>query len=111
MKSLDTRVSDFSGGEKQAILLSLILSHPPAVLFLDEHTSALDPKAASSLMKLTAEMIATHKVTTIMVTHVLQDAVSYGDRLIVLREGRVVFDGNRAQVHDVHLLKDILYGE
>lgn len=85
-------VSTLSGGEKQSFLLSLVLSHPPAILFLDEHTSALDPKAAVHIMDVTAKAASEHKITTIMVTHRLEDAVKYGNRLIIMNEGVVTHD-------------------
>jgi putative ABC transport system ATP-binding protein len=88
----DNIVANLSGGEKQAFLLALALSHPPSILFLDEHTSALDPKAAKEIMHLTADYINKHKVTTIMVTHRLEDALNYGNRLIIMNEGVVTKD-------------------
>ncbi len=81
-----------SGGEKQSLLLALALAHPPRLLFLDEHTSSLDPAAAESIMAQTANAISEHKITTVMVTHRLEDAVKYGNRIIILYEGHVTYD-------------------
>lgn len=83
---------NFSGGEKQLILLTLALSHPPKVLFLDEHTASLDPKAAQKVMEATAKAIDEYKITTVMVTHQLKDALDYGTRLIIMNEGKIAFD-------------------
>ncbi|MEY3196796.1 MAG: hypothetical protein RLZZ59_162 [Pseudomonadota bacterium] len=92
MKSLHQPVNILSGGEKQVLLLALSLAHPPHILFLDEHTSSLDPKASDEIMKQTAKAIEDHRITTVMVTHQLEDAVKYGHRIIVLKEGCVVQD-------------------
>ena len=92
MERLDQPINTLSGGEKQALLLALVLAHPPKILFLDEHTSSLDPKASKEVMARTAEAIKDHKITALMVTHNLEDAVQYGDRIIVLNEGRIVVD-------------------
>lgn len=90
------RVMNFSGGEKQSILLGLALSHPPKLLFLDEHTASLDPKAAHEIMEATNKAIVDHKITAMMVTHQLDDALKYGSRLIIMNEGRVVIDQEKA---------------
>ncbi len=89
---LNQLMGNLSGGEKQAFLLALTLAHPPQILFLDEHTSALDPKAATQVMKLTHDAIVEHSMTVLMVTHRLDDALKYGNRLVVLREGKIIMD-------------------
>ncbi len=81
-----------SGGQRQLIATCMALSSNPQVLLLDEHTSALDPKIQTRLMALTAEEIQRQKLTTIMVTHRLDDAIRYGDRLIMLHQGSIVLD-------------------
>lgn len=105
---LDNPVSTLSGGEKQAFLLSLVLAHPPAILFLDEHTSALDPKASQEIMRLTADYIATYKVTTVMVTHHLEDALHYGNRIIIMNEGVISKDFSKPDNLSVAELKEMM---
>ncbi|ALA61706.1 ATP-binding cassette domain-containing protein [Rickettsia amblyommatis] len=98
----------FSGGEKQIILLALSIAHPPKILFLDEHTANLDPKASLEVMKKTAEIIEKHKITSVMITHNLEDAVNYGERLIVLDSGKVVLDYLKPPGFSLKELKEIL---
>jgi putative tryptophan/tyrosine transport system ATP-binding protein len=92
LKLLNEPISVLSGGEKQAFLLALALAHPPCILFLDEHTSSLDPKSREEIMQKTTQLVEEYKITTIMVTHDLNDAVNYGDRIIILKEGRITHD-------------------
>ncbi len=105
---LKQKIGDFSGGERQSILLTLALVHPPKVLFLDEHTSSLDPKAAENIMKTTAKAIADQNITSLMVTHKLDDALLYGNRLIIMREGYVVFDERKTGDLSIKKLRDIM---
>lgn len=81
-----------SGGQRQALALALCFAHTPRILLLDEHTSALDPKAAAWLMEVTNVHVREKNLTTIMVTHSLDHALAYGNRLIVMNEGRIVTD-------------------
>lgn len=81
-----------SGGQKQIIATLMAMSSKPQILLLDEHTSALDPKMQRTLMNYTAKSIAESRVTTMMVTHKLDDAIAYGDRLIMLHQGKIVLD-------------------
>jgi putative ABC transport system ATP-binding protein len=85
----DVLVDQLSGGEKQAFALALCLLHPPALLLLDEHTSALDPRTSEQIMQLTQRMIIQHKITCILTTHDLEIALKYGNRILMLREGEV----------------------
>ena len=64
----------------------------PDLLLLDEHTAALDPKTAAKVLALTEEITAEEKLTTIMITHNMKDAIHYGNRLVMMHEGRVVYD-------------------
>ena len=108
LEQLKQPLGHFSGGEKQSILLALALAHPPRVLFLDEHTSSLDPKASHQVMVTTSDAIRDHKITALMVTHSLEDAIKYGDRLIILNEGKVVVDQKKTNTLSVHELKEMM---
>lgn len=81
-----------SGGQKQIIATLMAISSKPQILLLDEHTSALDPKTQKLLMQYTADNVARYKITTVMITHKLDDAAAYGNRLIMLHQGRIVLD-------------------
>lgn len=89
---LDALVSSLSGGQRQSLSLIMATLSPLKILLLDEHTSALDPKTADFVMKLTNERIVEKKLTTVMVTHSLHQALQWGDRTIMLHEGRVICD-------------------
>jgi putative tryptophan/tyrosine transport system ATP-binding protein len=94
---LENRLQDqmglLSGGQRQAIsLLMAALSSQQQILLLDEHTAALDPQTAEDVLKLTDRLVRTHSLTTLMVTHSLKQALSMGDRTLMLHRGRVVFD-------------------
>ncbi|MBN9288316.1 MAG: hypothetical protein BGO43_09270 [Gammaproteobacteria bacterium 39-13] len=94
---LDTPLSALSGGQKQMIATVMATLCQPKLLLLDEHCSALDPKAQSMLMAFTARMVQEHQITTLMITHNLNDALNYGNRLIMLHEGNIVVDMNDKQ--------------
>ena len=85
-------LSSLSGGQRQMVATIMAVSSYPKLLLLDEHTSALDPKMGKTLMDYTAKAIENHKLTSIMVTHKLDDAIKYGNRLIMLHHGKIVFD-------------------
>ena len=89
---LQVPVGSLSGGQRQALALLISTMVPPDLLVLDEHTAALDPKSAETVMKLTEEIVRSKKITTIMVTHNLRFAVEYGDRLVMMHEGKTVID-------------------
>ena len=105
---LNQQVCTLSGGEKQAFLLALVFAHPPRILFLDESTAALDPKAANEVMQSTSKAIEENKITTLMVTHHLENALHYGNRLIILYEGRIVYDQSKPADLSSQDLKDIM---
>ena len=93
---LDQKVSSLSGGQKQSLALALCLYNPPKVLFLDEHTSALDPVKANLMMQLTQRQIQKNpKLTVIMTTHKLDDALKYGNRIIALKNGEIILDAKK----------------
>jgi putative ABC transport system ATP-binding protein len=86
---LDCVMTQLSGGEKQALALALCLLHPPSLLLLDEHTSALDPKTSEQIMQLTQNMIGRYNVTCVLTTHNLDIALNYGNKILLLREGEI----------------------
>ena len=89
-EKLHLPVSNLSGGERQTLGLAMNLWLTPSLLLLDEHTSALDPHMAKKLMKLTSETVIEKKITTLVVTHNLEDALQYGTRLIAMNKGRII---------------------
>lgn len=98
---MDVKVGSLSGGQRQAMALLMWTMTPIEFLILDEHTAALDPKTAEIIMELTDKIVGEKKLTTIMVTHNLRYAVEYGDRLVMMHQGKTVLDraGNeKAQV-------------
>lgn len=91
-KHVETPVGLLSGGQRQALSLLMASLKQPDLLLLDEHTAALDPKTSQSLMQLTDELITTKNMTALMVTHQMEDALTYGNRLIVMKNGRIIQD-------------------
>lgn len=89
---LNTPAGNLSGGQRQALSLIMATITKPDLLLLDEHTAALDPKTAKQLMNITASTIIKQQLTCLMITHRLDDALKYGNRLIVLQKGRIVQD-------------------
>ncbi len=93
-KSLKSPLYNLSGGEQQILAFALYLRHQPQLLLLDEHTSALDPKTAAKIMQFTATIVKEKQLTCVMTTHNLDFAIQYGNRVIALNEGQIVFDNN-----------------
>lgn len=91
---LDTPTGELSGGQRQGLSLLMATIRQPDLLLLDEHTAALDPKTARNLMEMTRQQVESNHLTCLMITHRLEDALVYGNRLIVLEKGRVKFDIN-----------------
>lgn len=89
---MDVKVGVLSGGQRQAIALLMSTMTPIEFLILDEHTAALDPKTAETIMNLTDQIVKEKQLTTIMVTHNLRYAVEYGDRLLMMHQGRAIID-------------------
>ena len=89
---MGVQVGSLSGGQRQALALLMATMTPIDFLILDEHTAALDPKTAEIIMELTDQVVKEKKVTTIMVTHNLRYAVEYGNRLIMMHEGKVILN-------------------
>lgn len=89
---LAARVGMLSGGQRQALSLLMATYNHPSVLLLDEHTAALDPSRAELITRLTKELVAEHRLTTLMVTHNMHQAIELGNRLIMMHEGQIVLD-------------------
>lgn len=85
-------VSLLSGGQRQSLTLLMATLTLPKLLLLDEHTAALDPKTGKKVIELTEKIVTENRLTTIMVTHNMQQAIRYGNRMIMLHEGRVQYD-------------------
>ncbi len=91
-KHLNTKVGNLSGGQRQCLSLIMAVLSKPKLLLLDEHTAALDPKISKIIMDKTQEIVKDNNIATLMITHELQDAINYGDRLIMLNNGKIVLD-------------------
>ncbi|MDX6752291.1 ABC transporter ATP-binding protein [Geminicoccaceae bacterium 1502E] len=91
-KRLHDPIGALSGGQRQAVSLVMATLSPMKILLLDEHTAALDPRTAQFVLELTDRIVATHGLTTLMVTHSMRQALDHGSRTVMLHEGRVAFD-------------------
>jgi putative ABC transport system ATP-binding protein len=91
-KRLDDPIGTLSGGQRQALTLMMATWVKPKLLLLDEHTAALDPKSADQVIRLSEEVIAREGLTSLMVTHSMQQAVNLGDRLIMMHRGQIIHD-------------------
>lgn len=89
---LTTKVGLLSGGQRQAVTLLMASLEKPDLLLLDEHTAALDPKTAAKVLELSDKIIEENKLTALMVTHNMKDAIAHGNRLIMMHEGRIIYD-------------------
>ena len=89
---LTAKVGLLSGGQRQALTLLMASLVKPKLLLLDEHTAALDPKTAAKVMEVTRRIVNRDRLTTLMITHNMRDAIEYGDRLIMMYEGRIALD-------------------
>lgn len=89
---MTAKVGLLSGGQRQALTLLMATLKKPKLLLLDEHTAALDPKTAAKVLTLTEKIVMRDKLTTLMITHNMRDALRYGNRLIMLHNGRVIID-------------------
>ena len=104
---LDNAIGSLSGGQRQALTLLMASWLKPELLLLDEHTAALDPKSADQVIRLTHDIIARDKLTTLMVTHSMQQAVNLGDRIVMMHKGRILHDlqgSERARARPPELL-------
>ena len=89
---LSSKVGLLSGGQRQAVTLLMATLQRPKLLLLDEHTAALDPKTAEKVLALTDKIVSENKLTTLMITHNMRDAIKHGNRLIMMHEGRIIID-------------------
>lgn len=94
---LDTPAGNLSGGQRQALSLLMATIQTPELLLLDEHTAALDPKTSKQLMEITAQRVAEKNLTCLMITHRMEDALKYGNRMIVLQKGEIIKDLNEQE--------------
>jgi len=110
-KFLHSNMSSLSGGQRQSIATLMALIPEPSLLLLDEHTSALDPRSREKVMGFTDRYIKQHNLTTLMITHNIEDAVKYGSRLIIMHHGEVVYDIKRAEKSAIttHKILEILH--
>lgn len=104
---LHVKVGVLSGGQRQAMALLMSTMTPIEFLILDEHTAALDPKTAETIMELTHKIVKEKELTTIMVTHNLRYAVEYGDRLLMMHQGRAIIDKEGREKQEMQI-DDIL---
>ena len=89
---LTSKVGLLSGGQRQALTLLMASLKKPKLLLLDEHTAALDPKTAAKVLELSDKIVAENRLTTMMVTHNMKDAIQHGNRLIMMYDGKIVID-------------------
>lgn len=89
---MTAKVGLLSGGQRQALTLLMATLKQPKILLLDEHTAALDPKTAAKVLEISDMLIAENKLTAMMVTHNMRDAIAHGNRLIMMSAGKVIFD-------------------
>jgi putative ABC transport system ATP-binding protein len=110
-KFVDQPLGVLSGGQRQAIATLMAIISGNKILLLDEHTSALDPQMQVLLMEYTVQSIRRQRLTTLMVTHNMEDAVKYGDRLIIMHKGRIVADlkGSEKSELKTHSLLELFH--
>ena len=94
---MTARIGLFSGGQRQAVTLLMATMRRPEVLLLDEPTAALDPKTAETVLNLVNQIVAEQKLTTLMITHNMRDALRLGNRLIMMNDGKIIADYNAEQ--------------
>ena len=89
---MTSKVGLLSGGQRQAVTLLMATLKKPKLLLLDEHTAALDPKTAAKVLEISNKIVQENHLTTLMITHNMRDAIRYGNRLIMMNEGHVIYD-------------------
>lgn len=100
---LSSKVGLLSGGQRQAITLLMAAMKKPKLLLLDEHTAALDPKTAAKVLEISDKIIEENQLTAMMVTHNMKDAIAHGNRLIMMHEGRVIYDVSGEEKKKLHV--------
>ena len=104
---LSTKVGLLSGGQRQAVTLLMAALKKPKLLLLDEHTAALDPKTAAKVLEISDKLIEENHLTAMMVTHNMKDAIAHGNRLIMMHEGKIIYDVSGEEKKKLHV-SDIL---
>ena len=99
---LEAKVGLLSGGERQALSLLMATFTDPKILLLDEHTAALDPSRAELITNLTRDIVQKNNLTTLMVTHNMQQALDLGNRLIMMDKGQIIFQANREEKETIN---------
>lgn len=94
---LSSKVGLLSGGQRQALTLLMAVMQKPKLLLLDEHTAALDPKTAETVLNLSEKFITEGNLTTLMITHNMKDAIAHGNKLIMMHEGRIIYSVSGAE--------------
>lgn len=108
---LDTPCGNLSGGQRQALSLLMATLTTPELLLLDEHTAALDPKTSKNLMTLTNQLVTEQKLTCLMITHHMEDALQYGNRLILMKKGKIAKDLSQKEKEQLTLSDLLLFFE
>ncbi|EMD16884.1 hypothetical protein HMPREF9943_00926 [Eggerthia catenaformis OT 569 = DSM 20559] len=94
---LYTKVGTLSGGQRQALTLLMATFVKPKLLLLDEHTAALDPQTSLKVMNISERIASEHHITTMMITHNMEDALKYGNRILIMKEGNIIADINQEE--------------
>ena len=102
-KRMTAKVGLLSGGQRQALTLLMATLKKPKLLLLDEHTAALDPKTALKVLTLSAKIVDENHLTTLMITHNMKDAIKYGNRLIMMHEGHIIYDVSGEEKKNLHV--------
>ena len=100
---MTTKVGLLSGGQRQALTLLMATLRQPKLLLLDEHTAALDPKTASKVLELSEQIITSNSLTALMVTHNMKNAIQYGNRLIMMYDGKIIYDVSGEAKKNLHV--------
>ena len=100
---MTTKVGLLSGGQRQALTLLMASLKKPKLLLLDEHTAALDPKTAAKVLELTGNIVEENELTAMMVTHNMKDAIRMGNRLVMMHEGRIIYDVEGEEKKKLHV--------
>ena len=100
---MEAKVGLLSGGQRQAVTLLMAALKKPKLLLLDEHTAALDPKTAAKVLEISDKLIEENHLTAMMVTHNMKDAIAHGNRLIMMHEGKIIYDVSGEEKKKLHV--------